>query len=58
MSLLHQSVSQLSSISDRLVEVEANGMKMASNLAMLDTMVGNNVRDRDYISCGIKIFFQ
>ena len=41
--MLHQILSQMASMGNRLLEIENNGIKMASNLAMLDTMVGNNV---------------
>ena len=43
-TMLHQTLSQMSSMGNRLLEIEANGIKMTSNLAMLDTIVGNNVR--------------
>ena len=42
-TMLHQILSQMSSMGNRLLEIETNGIKMSSNLAMLDTMVGNNV---------------
>jgi len=41
-TMLHQILSQMSSMGNRLLEIETNGIKMSSNLAMLDTMVGNN----------------
>jgi len=41
-TMLHQSLSQMAAIADRILEIESSGIRMTSNLAMLDTMVGNN----------------
>jgi len=41
-TMLHQTLSQMASMGNRLLEIESSGIRMTSNLAMLDTMVGNN----------------